>query len=947
MEKKPSKSKDKIIIQGARVNNLKNIDVDVPRDKFVVITGLSGSGKSSLAFDTIYAEGNRRYMESLASRDQSFLDISAKPDVDSIENLSPAIAIDQKSISRSARSTVGTLTEIYDYLRILFARFGEPHCPSCRRPLRRLSNREILDEILKLPDKSQLIILSQPPREKEDSRTALRRIQQMGFARIFFEGKVQSLNETLAADNQIQEEIFIVIDRIILERDNVDRERILDSIETAMRAGKGSLKIIIDGREERRYNRDFICRECQVKVGEITPRHFSFNSPEGACPECSGLGMKPEIDVDLVIPNKKLSLVEGAIQPWSKSGGKIGNQNNYIILFQALGKKFGFSPDVPVRKLDPRILNLILYGDQGKEIELETEAGLGGVRKNIKFGGVITGLMRRHQETKSEYLRSEIERYMVFQTCPACLGKRLKKEILSIFVDKKSIDDLVNLPVNELVDFFSDLNKKELFKSQKEAVVALVNEMVGRLQALTNVGLEYLTLSRSAQTISGGEAQRIRLAKQIKSQLMGLIYVLDEPSIGLHSRDTEKLIGTIRQLRDAGNSLILVEHDAEVMKSSDWIIDLGPGAGEAGGMIVFEGTSKKLLNSKTLTGKYLSGEKKVIDKKQPRPKSGKKIEIIGAEEHNLKKINVAIPLERFVTICGVSGSGKSTLMDDILSKALSRHFYNSKAAPGKHKNIKGLSNIDKVIAINQDSIGRTPRSNAATYTGIFSHVREVFASTDEAKSRGFTPTHFSFNMKGGRCEVCQGEGMKKIEMHLMPDMYIQCEACSGTRYSTKILEVEHQGVNIAEVLDMSVSYALQFFRKHPLIFEKLKTMEEVGLGYLKLGQSATNLSGGEAQRIKLATELARKSTGKTLYILDEPTIGLHFEDTKKLIKVLETLVEKKNSVITVEHNLDFIRNADWVIELGPEGGARGGEVIYEGFPDKLKNCKKSWTAKYL
>jgi excinuclease ABC subunit A len=940
-------SQNNIVIRGARVNNLKNINIKVPRNKFVVVTGLSGSGKSSLAFDTIYAEGNRRYMESLVSRGQSFFDVSAKPDVDSIENLSPAIAIDQKSISRSARSTVGTLTEIYDYLRILFARFGEPHCPSCRLPLRRMSNREILDEILKYPDRSQIIILARPPKDSEDSRMVLRRIQQMGFARIFMGGKVVNLHESLVPGDQSKDEIFIVIDRIILDRENADLERILDSIETAMRIGKGSMKVIIDGQEEMIYNRDFICRDCKVKISEITPRHFSFNSPEGACSDCAGLGRKPEIDVDLVIPNKNLSLVEGAIQPWSKSGGKIGSQNNYIVLFQTLGKKFGFSPDVPVKKLDQEILNLILFGDRGKGIELELEAGLGGVKKNIKFEGIITGLVRRHQETKSDYLRSEIERYMLFKTCPSCQGKRLNSEMLNVLVDGKSIDELVNLPASELIEFMEGMEKGKIEKKQMEAISALAREMKGRLKALEDVGLEYLTLERSAQTISGGEAQRIRLAKQIKSQLMGLIYVLDEPSIGLHSRDTEKLIQTIKLLRDAGNSLILVEHDREVMKAADWIIDLGPGAGEAGGMVIFSGNAKKLLNSKTLTGKYLSGEKKVVEKKQPRPKSGKKIEIIGAEEHNLKKINVVIPLERFVTICGVSGSGKSTLVDDILSKALARHFYRAKITPGKHRNIKGLNHLDKVISINQDAIGRTPRSNAATYTGVFSHIREVFAGTDEAKNRGFSPTYFSFNMKGGRCEVCQGEGMKKIEMHLMPDMYIHCEACSGTRYSGKILEIEFQGVNIAEVLDMSVSYALQFFRKHPLIFEKLKTMEEVGLGYLKLGQSATSLSGGEAQRIKLATELARKSTGKTLYILDEPTIGLHFEDTKRLLKVLEALVEKKNTVITVEHNLDFVRNADWVIELGPEGGSRGGEVVYEGFPDKLKKCKKSWTAKYL
>lgn len=943
--------RDRIIIKGAKVNNLKNIDIDIPRDKFVVITGLSGSGKSSLAFDTIYAEGNRRYMEGLSSYARNFLDVSAKPEVDKIENLSPSIAIDQRSISRSPRSTVGTLTEIYDYLRILFAKVGKPHCPECGNLMRRTSNKEILEEISKLSDKTQITILSPISanlNSTKNSKEILKQIQQLGYARVRFMKKVMTVEEALLiASREVETEIDIVVDRMVLILKNIDKERILDSIETAIKLGNGSLIVVADNEKEMNYNRDFICLECGVKIKEITPRHFSFNNPEGACDYCSGLGVKLKINPDLIIPNKNLSLAEGAIKPWSRSDGRLNNSGSYFSSLRSLAEEYDFSVDTPVKKLSPWQMNLVLYGSNNEKITKRLD-DMGGI-KNVSFSfeGVISELERKYRETKSDYVRNEIEKYMITEICPECQGKRLKKEFLSVLVGEKSINDLVNLSISKLRHFFLDFDLKNLSEEEKNIIKSVVKETTARLESLENVGLEYLNLARSSQTISGGEAQRIRLAVQINSKLMGIVYVLDEPSIGLHSRDTEKLIDTIKSLRNTGNSLIIVEHDKAIMKASDFIIDMGPGAGEDGGEVVFAGNFNELLASKTLTADYLSGKEKVSTKKDFRKGNGKSIEVLKASEHNLKNIDTKFPLGKFVTVCGVSGSGKSTLMNDILARALSKKFYQAKAEPGKHQKIKGLEHIDKVINIDQSPIGRTPRSNAATYTGIFSHIRDIFANLEESKNRGYTASRFSFNMKGGRCEVCQGDGKKKIEMYLMPDMYVKCEGCDGTRYNKKTLEIEFKGFNIAQILNMDVSFALRFFGNHPLILEKLKTMEEVGLGYLKLGQSATDLSGGEAQRIKLATELARKSTGKTLYILDEPTIGLHFEDIKRLLKVLDTLVEKGNSVIVVEHNIDVIKNADWVIELGPDGGEKGGEVVFEGTPDKLKKCKRSWTAKYL
>jgi len=949
MPKEVQKVRDKIIVKGARVNNLKNIDIDIPRNKLVVVTGLSGSGKSSLAFDVIYAEGNRRYLEGMSSYARQFLDVGAKPDVDKIENLSPTISIDQKSLSRSPRSTVGTLTEVYDYLRVLYAKIGTPHCPKCGTLMLRKQSQEIVDEILSAPENAQIIIMAKVRSEGKLTKEVLRAISQMGYARVRFNGKVMLTSEALQiASDQVEVPVEVVVDRITLKHKAPDRERIFDSVETSFKVGGGSSIISIDNEADRMYNKDFVCQNCQTRINDITPRHFSFNSPEGACGHCSGLGITKEVDIDLVMPNKNLSLAEGAVLPWSKSNGRVGAQNNYLNVLRALGKEYNFSIEAPVKKLSPEALDIIFYGPEKKEILIEQKNDMGGVKEiKVSFEGVISMIERKYAQAASDYVRSDLEKYMLEKICPACQGKRLRAEYLSVMVDGKSIDDVVSMDLGKFILFLDEIKKSGMDDSKKEIAAPLMKEMRGKTEALINVGLDYLSLSRGANSISGGEAQRIRLATQIGAELMGITYVLDEPSIGLHNRDTEKLISTMQVLKEAGNSLIVVEHDEDIIRQADWIVDMGPGAGEEGGEVIFEGDFTKLLKSKTSTAQYLTGKKKVAEKKSFRKGNKKSIEIIGATEHNLRDIDVEIPLGKFVSITGVSGSGKSTLVSDILAKALSHHFFNSKATPGKHKKIKGLNNIDKVISIDQTPIGRTPRSNAATYTGVFSLIRDIFASTEEAKKRGYTPSRFSFNMKGGRCEVCQGDGTKKIEMHLLPDMYIQCEACAGTRYNQKTLDIEYQGVNISEVLDMSVSYALRFFNKSPLIVEKLRTLEEVGLGYLKLGQSATNLSGGEAQRIKLATELSRKSTGKTLYILDEPTIGLHFDDVKRLLKVLDALVEKGNSVLVVEHNVDVIRNSDWVIDLGPDGGDKGGQLVYAGTPDKMKKCKKSWTAKYL
>lgn len=928
--------KSVIEIRGARVNNLKNVDVDIPRNALVVVTGLSGSGKSSLAFDTLFAEANRRYVESLSSYARNFLDGFDKPDVDAIHNLSPAISIDQKSVSRSPRSTVGTMTEVYDYLRILFAKLGVPHCPTCGKRLTRKSVREILEEILTLPDRTPLVFIaySKALNEKTE-REALTFIGVWGYVRVLFHGEVLPIADamTQASATEISD-IAVVVDRLVIDLARPDKERILDSLQTAFRVGQGTLLLRINGTgEERLYNEEYRCEECAISLPQCTPSHFSFNSPEGACEKCAGLGVTLEFDPELVIPNKNLSLAEGAIRPWSKMNGDRHTGQGPMHWLRDLSRQMKFSFDVPVKKLSAKHFSFILNGDMsGKE---------------DAFPGVVALLQKKYRETKSDHLRADIEAYMLTKLCPTCLGKRLRKSSLAVKIEGLSINDLVKESVEKFLVLLKPLREKLLKAGEKALINPLFREMETRLMAVEKVGLGYLELSRGADTLSGGEAQRIRLSVQMKSGLSGIIYVLDEPSVGLHNRDTERLIHALEDLRTANNSLVIVEHDVAIMRKADYIIDLGPGAGSEGGEIIFSGTPEKLMRSKLLTGQYLSGKRKISDKKKARRLSEEAITIFGATEHNLKNVDVKIPLGMLVAVSGVSGSGKSSLVHDILSRALSKYFYHAKAEPGAHRKIEGLSHIDKVIAVTQDPIGRTPRSNAATYTGVFSLIRDLFAATTEAQREKYSASHFSFNMRGGRCEACQGGGLKKIEMYLLPDVYVPCEICQGTRYNAKTLSIEYRGTNIASVLRMTVTEARRFFMDQPMIEEKLRVLEEVGLGYLVLGQSATNLSGGEAQRIKLATELARKSTGKTLYILDEPTIGLHFEDVRRLLEVLEALVDKGNSVLVVEHNIDVIASSDWVLELGPDGGAKGGELVFSGPPEKLKSCKRSFTAKYL
>lgn len=926
--------KDVIEIRGARVNNLKNIDVDIPRNSLVVVTGLSGSGKSSLAFDTLFAEANRRYVESLSSYARNFLEGFDKPDVDAIHNLSPAISIDQKSVSRSPRSTVGTMTEVYDYLRILFAKVGVPHCPVCGKVLERTSVKMILDEILLLPDNTILIFLAKSSILSDHTeKETLSIIRTWGYIKVLFHDTLMSLAEAeCLASSTESSEIDIVIDRLIIEKARPDKERILDSLQTAFRVGGGTLTLRVDD-EERTYNEEYRCDGCHIHLAEFTPSRFSFNNPEGACVKCAGLGMTLEFDPLLVIPNTNLSLAEGAIRPWSKMNGDYQTTQGPMRFLREMSKKYRFSLDVPVKKISTKYMEILLYGEKT------------GTKES--FPGVVALLERKYRETKSEHLRTDIESYMLKQKCPSCLGKRLKKESLAVLIDGRSLDDFVSQSVEKFLETLKDMREKLLKTEKREVIEPLFREMETRMKAVEKVGLGYLELARSADTLSGGESQRIRLSVQMKSGLSGIIYVLDEPSIGLHSRDTERLIHALEELRSSNNSLVIVEHDIAIMKKADYIIDLGPGAGSEGGEIVFAGTPEKLLHSRILTGEYLSGKKKVSDKKKFRKIGKDMITIYGATEHNLKNIDVGIPLGLFVAVSGVSGSGKSSLVHDILSRALAKHFFRAKTEPGAHKKIEGLSHIDKVIAVNQDPIGRTPRSNPATYTGIFSLIRDLFSETADAERERYSASYFSFNMKGGRCETCQGGGLKKIEMYLLPDVYVPCEVCQGTRYNAKTLAIKYRGMNISEVLQMTVSEARHFFLDQKMIEEKLCVLEEVGLGYLVLGQNATNLSGGEAQRIKLATELARKSTGKTLYILDEPTIGLHFEDVRRLLDVLEALVDKGNSVLVVEHNVDVIRSADFVIELGPDGGASGGELIFSGTPEKLKHCKRSPTAEYL
>ncbi|MEI7498317.1 MAG: excinuclease ABC subunit UvrA [Candidatus Falkowbacteria bacterium] len=938
-----------IVIKGARVHNLKNIDVKIPRDKFVVITGLSGSGKSSLAFDTIYAEGQRRYVESLSAYARQFIGLMDKPDVDSIEGLSPAISIDQKTASHNPRSTVGTVTEIYDYLRLLYARVGIPHCPECGKKVKPYTVDEIVNRITKTSIGKDVVILAPIIKDKKgEHKHLLINIAKAGYRRVMYDGQVYSLEEAedLTVDKQKKHSVAIVIDRLTVGTDKADASRLSESIEKGLDLGNDIIEVALaDGKNSTTYSRKFACPDCGISLPELEPRNFSFNSPHGACPDCSGIGTKLEIDSKLIL-NQNLTIAQGAIKPWSHSTAP--GQTWMMRILGTVAAKNGFDLNTVIKDLSKKQLDIVLYGSGDKNYQVEYESNRFSGELTTEFEGVIPNLERRFQQTESDYIRKEIEGYMRVLVCPTCHGKRLKPEMLAVTIADLSIHDVSNKPIDVCKTFFAKLDTGSLLTEREKKIAKLIlKEIRSRLDFLSNVGLDYLTIDRSANTLSGGEAQRIRLATQIGSALVGVLYVLDEPSIGLHQRDNDKLIGTLKELRDIGNSVIVIEHDEATMLAADYLIDVGPGAGEHGGKIVAQGTPEQVKKSKSLTGEYLSGKKFIAAPTKYRAGSGQSIKIIGAKENNLKNIDVTIPLGKFVAITGVSGSGKSTLMIDILATALNQKFYRAKEQPGKHDRIEGLSHIDKVINIDQSPIGRTPRSNPATYTGLFTPIRDLFASMPEAKIRGYKAGRFSFNVTGGRCEACGGDGMVKIEMQFLPDVYVECEVCHGKRYNKEALEVHYKEKNIAEILAMTVEEATGFFKHIPAVHQKLSTLCDVGLGYIKLGQSATTLSGGEAQRIKLATELSRRATGKTLYILDEPTTGLHFDDIKRLLHVLNRLVEKNNSVLVIEHNLDVIKSVDHVIDMGPEGGDKGGLIIAEGTPRQVAKNKNSLTGQYL
>lgn len=917
-----------IKIRGARVHNLKNIDLDLPRHKLIVFTGLSGSGKSSLAFDTIYAEGQRRYVESLSAYARQFLGLMDKPDVDQIEGLSPAISIDQKSTSHNPRSTVGTVTEIYDYLRLLFARVGIPHCHVCGKKITGQTVSAMVNQIMNLPEGAKLMLLAPFVADRKgEHRHVLEEIKKAGYQRVRLDGTIMDLAEALALtlDKKKKHSIDVVVDRLVL--DKKERARAADSLETALDLGNETAILYLpDEKKDIALSQKFACPEGHTSLLELNPRNFSFNSPHGACPDCTGLGHKLEVDPELVVPNPRLSLAEGAIRPWSKTTARL---TWYDRIITEVAEANDFSVSVPAKELPKKAIDLVLYGD-GKDFE-----------------GVIGNLMRRYKETDSDYMRSEIEQYMRLKLCPTCRGQRLKPEILAVTVSTQSISQVAALSVDMAQNFFAALEKK-LTVTETKIAKQILKEIRERLKFLQNVGLEYLTLDRGADTLSGGEAQRIRLATQIGSGLTGVLYILDEPSIGLHQRDNDRLLQTLKDLRDLGNTVIVVEHDEDTILAADFVVDIGPNAGKHGGEVVASGTPKQIEKSAvSLTGKYLSGREAIPVPSRRKAGNGKKLSVVGASQHNLKNLDIDIPLGKFTCLTGVSGSGKSTLLNDILAKALSKHFFNAKDQPGEHKKILGLDNIDKVISIDQSPIGRTPRSNPATYTGVFTPIRDLFSATPEAKMRGYAPGRFSFNVKGGRCEHCAGDGVIKIEMHFLPDVYVTCEECKGQRYNREALDIHYKGKTIADILEMTVDEALVFFRHIPVLARKLETLSMVGLGYIHLGQNATTLSGGEAQRIKLSTELSRAQTGKTLYILDEPTTGLHFADVKKLLNVLYKLVDKGNTVVVIEHNLHVIKCADWVIDLGPEGGDKGGELVAYGTPEEIALVKKSYTGQYL
>lgn len=933
---------DEIVIKGARENNLKNISLRLPRNKFIVFTGLSGSGKSSLAFDTIYAEGQRRYVESLSSYARQFLGQMDKPDVDYIEGLSPSISIDQKTTSKNPRSTVGTVTEIYDYLRLLFARIGTPYCYNCGREITSQTVEQMVDKIMESEEGTRLQILAPIIREKKgEHKKVLENIKKEGFVRIIVDGEMFDIGDEINLDKNKKHTIEVVVDRIVV-REGIEG-RLADSLETALKLADGLVIVDYIGRERVMFSEKLACPHCNIAIEELSPRMFSFNSPFGACPTCNGLGFSKEIDESLIIPNPELSIDEGGIAPFANSNG----QTYYYQLFKALAEYHGFDTGRPLKEAPEEFIQELLYGTD-REINFKFVSyfdDLGPREHTGTFEGIITMLQRRYESTTSDYVREKIEEYMAENPCPTCGGKRLRKEVLSVRINGLNIAEVADLSVNQALEFFNDL---KLTEKQEMIAHQILKEIKNRLNFLKDVGLDYLTLSRSAGTLSGGEAQRIRLATQIGSGLVGVIYVLDEPSIGLHQRDNEKLLKSLRHLTDLGNTLIVVEHDEDTMYAADYIVDIGPGAGIHGGQIVAQGTVEDIKkNPNSITGQYLSGMKKIEVPKERRKPNGKWLEIVGAQENNLKNIDVKIPLGVFTCITGVSGSGKSTLVNEILYKALSQKLYHSKVKPGKYKEIKGIEYLDKVIEIDQSPIGRTPRSNPATYTGVFDYIREVFAMTPEAKMRGYNKGRFSFNVKGGRCEACCGDGIIKVEMHFLPDVYVPCEVCKGKRYNRETLQITYKGKNIAEVLDMTVEEGLEFFQNIPRIKRKLQTLYDVGLGYIKIGQPSTELSGGEAQRVKLATELSRKSTGRTIYILDEPTTGLHIADIHKLINVLNQLVEGGNTVVVIEHNLDVIKTADYIIDLGPEGGDRGGTLVATGTPEEIAMVENSYTGQFL
>lgn len=936
--------KNKIVIKGAREHNLKNIDLELNRDQLIVFTGLSGSGKSSLAFDTIYAEGQRRYVESLSAYARQFLGQMEKPEVDYISGLSPAISIDQKTTSKNPRSTVGTVTEIYDYLRLLFARVGVPHCPNCGKEIKKQTIDQMVDQLMELPERTKVQLLAPVVRgRKGKHEKVLETAVKQGYIRARIDGEVVDLTEAeIDLDKNKKHSIDIVVDRLVI-KEGIGK-RLTDSIETVMKQSGGLMIAEINGVEEMNFSQSFSCPDCQISIEEIEPRLFSFNNPFGACPTCTGLGEKLEVDPELVIPNPELTIRQGAIAVigW----GSIGNPDSYAYaLFDALMKKYHFDLDTPFKELPEDIQNMILYGTDGEKVQFTFSGEYGTRNYDYAFEGVIANTKRRYEESSSESMRDEYESYMTSIPCKTCKGARLKPEALAVTIGDKNINQVTSMSIGDLRTFFLEV---ELTDRQKAIGVQILKEINARLGFLVDVGLDYLTLSRSSGTLSGGEAQRIRLATQIGSGLVGVLYILDEPSIGLHQRDNERLIQTLVRLRDLGNTLIVVEHDEDTMHAADWIVDIGPGAGEHGGNIISSGPIDTILAcEESETGAYLSGRKQIEVPEVRRKGNGNKIKIVGAKENNLKNVSVDIPLGTLTCITGVSGSGKSTLINEILLKRLSRDLNRAKCKPGAHRDIKGLENLDKVIHIDQSPIGRTPRSNPATYVGVFDMIRDVFAQTQEAKMKGYQKGRFSFNVKGGRCEACRGDGMLKIEMHFLPDVYVPCEVCKGKRYNRETLEVKYKEKTISDVLDMTVEEALKFFENFQAISRKLQTLYDVGLGYIRLGQSSTTLSGGEAQRVKLATELSRRGTGKTMYILDEPTTGLHFADVHKLVGILDRLVENGNTVVVIEHNLDVIKTADYIIDLGPEGGSRGGEIVATGTPEKVARVEGSYTGKFL